>query len=206
MNTAASHKACEIIIAPNRSGKNRYKAPHTIPATKAAIVSMKLNEPMCTSAYIAVVTMKPILGVQRLDSVCCTYPRQNISSAGPIRKSMSIVSSNGDSPVFIPYMSSTCGRAKLNSSWESLSPTQKTLHSTTAIPIPKSIFLKSKLTLFHHPGLKMVDSIERVHAEPVITHQKFIWGAVTGKNIMLHNMAASIMVNVRFFIVVWQIE
>ena len=42
----------------------------------------------------------------------------------------------------------------------------------------------------------MVAQIDRVHAEPVIIHQKLTCGAVHGLNIIVHNTAASIIVKV----------
>ena len=43
MKTAQSHRAWESIMAPSLSGKNRYARPQMNPATRAAIISMKLN-------------------------------------------------------------------------------------------------------------------------------------------------------------------
>ena len=54
--TATSHNACERIIAPNFWGKILYIRPQAAPATRAAIMSIKLHDPACTSAYMAVVT------------------------------------------------------------------------------------------------------------------------------------------------------
>ena len=72
-----------------------------MPATNAAMISMKLQEPACTNAYKAVATAKPVSGFfQRSESVRCTYPRQKISSAGPINTSIKAASNQGDSRTF----------------------------------------------------------------------------------------------------------
>ena len=55
-------------------------------------------------------------------------------------------------------------------------------------------------TLLHHPGLKIEERMLKVQAEAVIIHQKFTWGAVTGRNIMLHSTAARNIVKRSFFI------
>ena len=67
--TATSHNACERIIAPNFCGKNLYINPQAAPATRAAITSMKLQDPACTNAYMSVVTINPILGLHLLCKV-----------------------------------------------------------------------------------------------------------------------------------------
>jgi hypothetical protein len=71
INTAQSQRACEIIIAPNFSGKKRYARPHTKPATAAAMISMKLNFDICTMLYIKVVTTKAISGLHFLQKLFC---------------------------------------------------------------------------------------------------------------------------------------
>jgi hypothetical protein len=48
--------------------------------------------------------------------------------------------------------------------------------------------------------LKRVERILKVQADAVIIHQKLICGAVAGRNIMLHNMAAKTIVKISFFI------
>ena len=200
MNTATSHRACDSIIAVKCFGYSLYSKPHAAPATRAAIVSMKLHEPACTSAYMSVVTTKPMLGVQRSDSVCCTYPRQKISSAGPMRNNMSAVSNHGDSPSFIEYMVSTCGRAKSKNICDNLSPIQNMPHNATAMAMPSMISVGVIRMQFHHFGLNIVAHIESVQADPVIIHQKLTWGAVHGLNIIVQSTVASNMVKTRRFI------
>lgn len=69
MNTAQSQSAWDRIMAPSLSGKNLYMSPHTNPATSAAIISMKLNLARCTRPYTRVVTIKPVVGFQRLEKL-----------------------------------------------------------------------------------------------------------------------------------------
>ena len=102
MNTAQSQRACEIMIAPSLSGKKRYARPQIKPATAAAIISMKLNFEIWTRLYINVVSMNPMVGVNLDERLFWMYPLQNISSAGPMIKSISRVSTIGFSPSFIP--------------------------------------------------------------------------------------------------------
>jgi hypothetical protein len=52
------------------------------------------------------------------------------------------------------------------------------------------MFDASMRTCFHHPGLKMVAKADRVHADAVIIHQKFTYGAVAGLNIIVHSAVA----------------
>ena len=99
----------------NLSGKNLYASPHTMPATIAAMMSMKLNLEICTRLYTKVVTTNPTVGVHRAEKRFWMHPLQKISSAGPIMNSINRLSTNGFSPSFIPYMESTCGRAKSKS-------------------------------------------------------------------------------------------
>ena len=47
--TATSHNECESIIAVKRLGISRYNNPHAMPQTIAAVISIKFNEPICTS-------------------------------------------------------------------------------------------------------------------------------------------------------------
>ena len=71
MKTAQSQMAWEMTMAPNFSGKNLYASPHTKPATKAAMMSMKLNLERCTIPYTKVVTTKPRSGFHLLDKFFC---------------------------------------------------------------------------------------------------------------------------------------
>ena len=89
IKTAQSHSAWDMIIAPNLSGKNLYARPQTMPATMAAMISMKLNFEICTRLYTRVVTMNPTVGVQRAEKLFWMHPLQNISSAGPMMNSIS---------------------------------------------------------------------------------------------------------------------
>ena len=172
MNTAQSQSACEMMIAPIFSGNKRYARPHMNPAVRAAIISMKLNFEICTRAYTSVVTTNPISGFQRADNLFWTHPRQNISSAGPMMKSIRNVRTQGFSPSFIPYMESTCGRAKSKSRVEKYSPSQKTPHKAAANMIPDTILVRSRLTSFHHCGLAQHVKIVRIAPEHVIIIQK----------------------------------
>ena len=107
MKTAQSHRAWERRMAPNLSGKKRYARPQMKPATAADMMSMKFILGRWTRLYTSVVTMKPIFGFHLLERVFWTYPLQNISSAGPMIRSIKAVSINGFSPSFIPYIMST---------------------------------------------------------------------------------------------------
>jgi hypothetical protein len=68
------------------------------------------------------------------------------------------------------------------------------------MPIPRNTSAAETLIPFHQPGLKRVERILKVQADAVIIHQKLIYGAVAGRNIMLHNMAAKTIVKISFFI------
>ena len=67
IKTAQSHNAWDMMMAPNLSGKNLYASPHTMPATIAAMMSMKLNLEICTRLYTKVVTINPTVGVHRAE-------------------------------------------------------------------------------------------------------------------------------------------
>lgn len=71
---------------------------------------MKLHEPTWTSEYTAVAAMNPLTGPHFAENVRCTYPRQNISSAGPITNNSSADSSHGEVSPLKSYMWFTSGR------------------------------------------------------------------------------------------------
>ena len=188
------------MIAPNLSGKNLYARPHTTPATIAAMISMKLNFEICTRLYTKVVTMNPRVGVHRAEKLFCMHPLQKISSAGPMMNSISRLRTRGFSPSFIPYMESTCGRAKSKSIVEKNSPSQNTPQRAAASTTPQKMSLTPKETSFHHPG--RAQQVKRVSeaAEHVIIIQKFTCGAVHGENIIVQRTVARTTPATNFFI------
>jgi hypothetical protein len=128
------------------------------------------------------------------------HPLQKISSAGPIIRSINIVSTTGFSPSFIPYMESTCGRAKSKSIVEKNSPSQNIPQRAAARATPQKISLTPKDTSFHQPG--RVQQVYRVSdaAEHVIITQKLTCGAVHGENIMVQSTVARTIPAISFFI------
>ena len=110
------------------------------------------------------------------------------------------LSTRGFSPVFIPYMESTCGRAKSKSNVEKNSPSQNTPQRAAAIMAPKKMSLTPKETSFHQPGRAQHVKIVNVAAEHVIITQKFTCGAVHGENMMVQSMVARTTPAINFFI------
>ena len=161
---------------------------------------MKLHEGTWTRAYSRVATAKPPSAPIFPESVCWTYPLQKISSAGPIRNTSRADSSHGDIPSLIPYIVSTCGRAKSKSSPDTLSPVQKIPQRTAANIIPYRILTADHCVRFHQPGLSHVERPPRANAEQVIISQKSTCGAVSGENMTVHRAAARIIVKISFFI------
>ena len=200
IKTAQSHNAWDMMMAPNLSGKNLYASPHTMPATIAAMMSMKLNLEICTRLYTNVVTINPTVGVHRAEKRFWMHPLQKISSAGPIINSINRLSTKGFSPSFIPYMESTCGRAKSKSKVEKNSPSQNTPHRAAASTTPQKMSLTPKDISFHQPG--RAQQVNRVSdtAEHVIITQKFTCGAVQGENIMVQSTVARTIPATSFFI------
>ena len=134
-----------------------------------------------------------ISGDRRVDSERWIKPLQKISSAGPMMHSRSADRSNGEEPSFMSYIRFTCGRAKLKSHCDALSPMKNTSHKATAIMMPAmSCFHISKPEAF--PRLarppKVSASVVRIQAEAVMAHQNGRCGDVQGENIRNHRTAA----------------
>ena len=99
----------------------------------------------------------------------------------------------GSVPVFIPYIMSTSGRAKLNISCDTLSPTQKTAHSTAAMATPATICPGVKRSVVTHARHERVAKVVSTTAETVMVYQKLTRGAVQGENMTNHSTAATTM-------------
>ena len=82
-----------------------------------------------------------------------------------------------------------------------MSPVQKIAQRADAMTMPKSTSTAVSLTRLYHPGLKTVDRMERVRADPVIIHQNGICGAVIGENITAQRNAARITIKTSFFMI-----
>ena len=109
------------------------------------------------------------------DSLLCTNPLQNNSSAGPITNSnnnMMVVSAV--SPLRL-YIMSICASAKGNIICEARLPIQNTPHRTMAITTPSTTDLVRVWLLLEKgdfPDMKA--NVVSITAEALITSQKFI--------------------------------
>jgi len=100
MKTLTSHKAWQT-MSGTMLFVNLYMKPQKSPHTNAAMISMKLNEKTCTIAYMKAVINKGASHRHVSDfifvdfsnislTLLWKYPRQKISSAGPITKSNNV--------------------------------------------------------------------------------------------------------------------
>ena len=134
-------------------------------------------------------------GDRRIVSERWINPRQKISSAGPMMQRRSTDRSNGEEPSFMSYIRLTCGRAKLKSHCEALSPMKNTNHKTTAMMMPAmSCFQISEPETFPRQARppNVSANVVRMQAEAVMLHQNGRCGDVQGENIRNHSTAAMV--------------